>query len=106
MTLAEKMIKRRREHGTEGRKYGAWGKDFLRDENNHRAAPTDQHYDTLLFKSNTTFVSIDDLELPEGDQDAFEGVTFLSGSILHGYFVGLEIDNGNSSAVVCYRSKE
>lgn len=104
--MYDELAKRRMENGPDGRKYGIWGKDLLRDVVNHRASPVNQLYDTLVFLADTTFVTILDLELPEGDQDAFVGTTFLSGTILMGWFVGLEIDTGTGSSVICYRSKK
>lgn len=101
-----KSAKRRMEHGTEGRKYGVWGKDFLRDTDGYRESPTDQKYDTLLFVSDTTFAAILDIELPEGDQDSLAGHLFVAGTILQGYFTGIALDTGTGSAVICYRSKE
>ena len=97
-------------NGNDGRKYGLYGKDYLRiGTPGQESSPTGIYYDTLQFITDTVFSSITDEDLPTDEQTtAFlaAGTTFPAGMVIQGRFTGLTILAESTGKVIAYRGRE
>jgi len=91
----------------DGRKYGQFGKYYLRNgtPSGYEATPAGMYFDALLFITETVFETITDEELPEDDQDSLAGLVIPAGVVLQGRFTNISLLAETEGHVIAYKSR-